>query len=216
MSRSLPLLTAIPLLVAVGYLEGQWTNRWFVSDDLTRAAERLPKVPLAFGEWEGKAQELDARTQELAGIDGYLLRSYVRRRTGDTVTAFLVCGRPGHIAAHTPDVCYNGAGYVQNAEAVRRSVSVDELPRPVDCLSAKFQKPAALPEPLHIIWTWTADGDWQAPDNPRLHFVRSPVLYKLYIVQSLGNPRDDADKTVDWEFLRTFLPEVRKALFPAS
>jgi hypothetical protein len=213
MLRMLPLLTAIPLLLAAALVEGRWTNRWVVSEDLRHAAEQLRKVPLSFRDWQGQDIEMDARTQEQAGIDGYLMRHYRRTGRGDTVTVLFVCGRPGHIGAHTPDVCYEGAGYNAIGEPTRRTETVAGILNPVKCFTTEFHKPGPLPDPLQIIWTWTGDGEWQAPDNPRVHFVRSPVLYKLYVVTHPGN---EAEKEIGWEFLRTFLPEAQKTLFPAS
>jgi hypothetical protein len=215
MLRILPLITALPLLLAVGLAEGFWTNRWGSSAELEAAAARLADVPLNVGEWEGEARELDERQITKAGIRGYLLRRYLHRSTGSTLTILLVCGPPGPVSVHTPDVCYSGAGYALTAAPVRQSLAGDAIDPAPDFLSARFRKQGAIvPEFLRIRWSWTTTGRWQAPDNPRFAFAGSSHLYKMYLIhQPIGSeerPEDDPTES----FLRSFLPKMQRALFP--
>src|SRR5437870_1212645 len=108
--RTLPVLTALPLLVGFGVFEGLWTNRWGWSHEVERATERLAAVPRTIGEWHGHDEILDARQVKQAEMSGYVMRRYVHQRTGAALTVLLVCGRPGPTCVHSPDVCYRGAG----------------------------------------------------------------------------------------------------------
>src|SRR5947209_2410247 len=114
MSRLLPVLTVVVIVTLSGVVHGVWTNRWGTAKAVQEAAEKLEKnVPMTIGEWDGQAKEMTEREIAIGEIDGYVSRSYVNRRTGSMVSLLIVCGRPGPISVHTPDVCYGGAGYEQ-------------------------------------------------------------------------------------------------------
>src|SRR4051794_25685739 len=97
MSRCVPLLTVLTVVVLSGIVHGLWTDRWVPGEEPERAAARLADVPLTLGDWDGRAGQLDARHVEVAELSGYLLREYVHRRTGNVVSVLLVCGRPGPV-----------------------------------------------------------------------------------------------------------------------
>src|SRR5947209_18409507 len=104
MARICPFLTAVAALVACGVVHGLWTDRWARAPEPAAAAARLDALPLTLGDWDGEA--LPVEPGSLGAVSGYLYRQYVNRRNGDEVSVFLVCGRPGPVAIHTPDVCY--------------------------------------------------------------------------------------------------------------
>jgi hypothetical protein len=214
MVRLLPVLTAIPVAIAFGIVEGIWTNRWTHDEATEAAVARLADVPLKVGPWEGQASELDEKQIQVAQIKGYLMRRYTHRVSRSTVSVLIVCGRPGPISVHTPDVCYGGAGYDPVAEPAHRSVATDAPAKPAEFWTANFYKrAAALPEPLRIYWSWSATGDWAAPDSPRLKFARAPALYKMYVIRQLTRPDEPLDNDPAADFLRLFLPELQKCLF---
>jgi hypothetical protein len=72
------------------------------------------------------------------------------------------------------------------------------------------------PARLRIYWAWKAGRGWQAPANPRLTFGAAPALYKLYLVYhaapGIALPEHDPCE----DFLHDLLPELEKALSPAS
>lgn len=220
MMRSYPLLIAVPLLLAYGVAEGLWTDRWVPSHDAEQAAARLQQVPRTVGGWEGHDQKLDPRQASAAALAGALVRRYIHRRSGARVTVVLVCGRPGPIAVHPPDVCYSGAGYELTAAPVRVALthkkSAEPAPASGDFWVGQFVKTGPVPEPLRIYWSWSATGAWVAPDNPRVQFAGHGALYKLYVVQDLPladvKPEEDPVR----EFISRFLPEVTRSLFPAE
>src|SRR5262245_30731902 len=93
--RTLPLLAAFLLLALSGIVHGLWTGRWGPSPDLRAAAARCEEVPATVGDWEGHPFELDRRVLAAAEVQGYASRRYVNRRTRESVSVLLVCGRPG-------------------------------------------------------------------------------------------------------------------------
>src|SRR4051812_3337978 len=112
MHRTLPILISTAIVLLGGSVHGIWTHRWTNDRDLEIAAARLDRVPMTIGDWEGQPLEFEVKDYARAGIEGGLSRRYINRRNGDIETLLIVCGPPGPISVHTPEVCYPAAGYV--------------------------------------------------------------------------------------------------------
>jgi hypothetical protein len=180
---------------------------------LADTASRLALLPLVVGEWEGRDLEINPREQRLAEAVGCLQRRYVHRHTGATVTLLALCGRPGPISVHTPDVCYPGAGYEELGTVTRREITGLDGDR---FWYRRFQKAGPTPTTLGITYAWTAAGPWEAPDNPRLSLARHPVLLKVYVIRPIPDSKEPADADPTFDFLRALTPPLRAALFPAA
>ena len=207
---------AVALLVSSGLVHGYWVGRWSDSEEIDAAVARLGRIPEVIDSWHGTSLEIDRRQLEVGEIDGYTSRRYEDRRSGQAVTVLLVCGRPGPISVHTPDICYRGLGFVP-ADAPAPSAFGRGPGRPAAAFfSATFERPqATTPQALRILWSWNAEGRWEAPDLRRLRFASYPYLYKLYVIRE-ATPLDgsDDDDTAIRSFLRSFLPAIDEALFP--
>ena len=215
MTRFLPLIVAASAVVAAGVVHGLRTDRWTAKADVAAAAARLDGVPTKVGEWDGHPIEIDDRQLALAEAVGHLSRIYVNRRTGAEVTVIVLCGRPGPIALHSPEVCYTGAGYSLDGEATTCPLKGDGVPA-AEVFKGKFVKPGPPPDTLNVFWAWKSDGPWGAPSSPRLTFVRSSILYKLYAIRRLARPDEDASQEPCLDFLREFLPELEKRISPSA
>jgi hypothetical protein len=210
------LLAAGAVLVAVlgsGALAGVWTGRWGASQALRAAAARLDAVPLTLGDtWDGHAGELTEREIAVAELEAYLSRRYVHRRTGAAVSVLLVCGRPSAVAAHTPDVCYAGAGYAQVGAARAQDGPGGSRFQVLD-----FRKrDVAAPTSLRIFLAWSDAGAWSAPANPRLTFAGKPFLYKLYVVREMARPDEPLDEDPIKGLLRDLIPQLEESLLPQA
>jgi hypothetical protein len=207
--RPLPLIAALVVLLVSGLVHGFWTQRWHSAEALTGAVVRVHAVPLHAGNWKGVNLDVDPELYEQARAVGYWMRRYTNGATGDSISVILMCGRAGHMAVHTPDICYRGAGYEMVGEPARY-----RLPGSAACefWAASFRLPGlAGVADLEIYWTWGADNSWKAPSSPRLAFGGQPYLFKLYVVREApGNPLQDP---VTADFLRQFMPELEAALF---
>jgi hypothetical protein len=173
---SLAWLVALGLLVASGVIQGQLTGRWATSVDLTAAVARLDQLPRVIGTWKGEDADVDRATLQRIGISGGIVRRYRDAQTGSIVTVMLVCGRPGPVSVHTPDVCYEGAGYELAAPP--------SSPIPGFLAATMVRPGVAIPDRLQVYWSWNATGRWEVPENPRLAFGIRPYLYKLYVIGS--------------------------------
>jgi hypothetical protein len=211
MLRTLPLVTAAAILLLAGLVHGLWTDRWHTAPAPREALTRLEAVPLTVGDWQGQALPADEEQRVQAEAAGCLYRRYQNRQTGTVVSILLVCGRPGPVSVHPPEVCFRGAGYEPTAAPARVAVS------PATFWAAEFVKrDGGVARRLRAYWAWSADGTWQAPASPRLTYARFPVLYKLYVFReapagAAGRPEEEPCLA----FLRPLLPELQHALFPA-
>lgn len=212
MNRSLALLTALTLLVVAGLVHGLWSGRWGDSTELEGAVERLNRVPMRFGEWEGVDLPANVQNFEQAGAKGYLLRRYTHTRTNASFVVILMCGRSGRMAVHTPDVCYQGAGYEMIGSPQTWTVRSGKDTELGAFWTARFGKPAGAGE-LRLFWAWSPGGRWHAPESPRWTFRGEPFLYKLYVTHAgtdTGSLVANGSQSV---FLRQLLPQLSEALF---
>ena len=177
MFRLIPTLTAFGGILVAGLIPGFWAGRWIPATSLDEAAERLLQLPPDLGEWNGRDLAVNPAEQAAAHASGFLRRRYINSRTGCAVTVLVLCGQPGPIALHTPDVCYSGAGFDDVG-----NVSRYEIPGAAGnrLWVRHFEKMLPTPLFLRVFYGWSANGTWEAPDNPRLAFFRRPILYKLY------------------------------------
>jgi Protein of unknown function (DUF3485) len=207
-------LVAFALLVGSGLVHGRLTDRWGTSTALAQAVARLDRVPRSVGDWEGRDVDMDRRQIERAQIQGYLSRKYRNVRDGREITVLLVCGRPGPISVHTPDVCYAGAGYEAGAPPVPGDLAAGD--HRAAFLKARFTKADALvPETLDIFWAWNARGVWEAPANPRIGFAPYEALFKVYVIagRSGAEAATPVEPAVDDDFAKLMLTALNRALF---
>ena len=213
MNRLVPAAGAVVLVVLCGVVHGFWTGRWSAAATADVAA-RLDGIALDLGDWQG--QKLDVDSRSLEGMAGVLYRRYVNRATGRAVTVYLVCGRPGPVAVHTPDVCYGASGYeVTDLGKQTARPGPGAAGAELEAVQVVKKKAAELIA-QRVYWSWSAAGSWEVPDNPRLTFARYPLLYKLYLIRDLsrsGEPLED-DPCVD--LMRQLQPELKKSLFPGT
>lgn len=208
-------VAALVMIVASGAVQGFWTGRWALSRDLERRVAELKNVPQTIGDWEGTDDPLDPRVAQEAGIVGYVSRDYRNRRTGSAVSLLLVCGRPGPISVHTPEICFRGTGFEQVGQTARLSAGSGSEG---DFWAADFTKAGTIvPQRVRILYSWNANGVWKASDRPRWDFGGFPGLYKMYIVyQPPAADGKTQREDVGLDFLRDLLPLLGNTLFSKS
>jgi hypothetical protein len=201
-------------IIAVAIVEGIRSNRWGATEDIQAAARKLESIPSQFGPWVGTDSPIDEKIIRVAEAVGNVSRSYVNSKNGSRINVLLLCGPSGPIGAHTPDICYGGLGFACKGKPSRKSVV---YPSNGSCSfwTARFEKKSFNDEAIRIYWAWSASGDWEAANDPRLDFALKSVLYKLYLVRE-DDPANRATKDSGPEpieaFLEDFLPIVKTAL----
>jgi hypothetical protein len=208
MTHNLPIVAALALVISVGVVHDRHTGRWSQPRAVAEAVARLGQVPATIGDWSGESREMDPAAMKRAGIDGYAMKVYRNARTGQMMSVLLVCGRPGPISVHTPDICYAGAGYEQSGPAEVASLG-GGAGDAAAFREAIFAKPAAVvPSVLQIYWSWNAGRGWQAPGNPRVSFAAAPSLYKLYLIREATSAGELAGDETALAFARDLLPRL--------
>jgi hypothetical protein len=215
MLRTALIVAAVAVLVTAGVLASIRTNRFGVREDLRAAGDKLKAVPKTVGPWVTTQElQLDPKVQERAEAVEYISRVYENRETKAQVSVLVLCGEPGPIGSHTPEICYGGSGYDTNVPKAVRSV-----PMPgggsANYFAARFKKPAAA-DPLQVCWAWGVDGDWYASDTARGEFALRSALYKIYVHRPVPAAASDSPQAADpvHEFMTVFLPEVKRTLAP--
>lgn len=199
-------LPACLILTAAAAAHGWRTDRWGTSTDLPAAAARLDTIPLRVGDWEGVVVEVPDAQVKAANVAGLTARKYTHRYTRVEVTVLILCGRPGPVSVHTPDVCYGNAGYMMGP--VRTEPLADDQTAWV----ADFSKPGGQVEPLRIRWAWSDGGAWVASGSPRTSYVRSRLLYKMYVVRPLSPKADPATASAERDLMKELLPALQTVL----
>jgi len=190
--RAEPKGRGVAVAAALAVLIGSGLARRYAADDagaaraLARASEALPGwLPESAGEWTGRVADVDRRGLDRAGVAGLAARRYHNDRTGEDVTAVLLCGPPGPVAAHGPEACYRGIGFAATSAPVRVRLPGGGA----EFWSARFRGDGpGGPRVLRVLWAWGGGpGGWSAPDHPRLRFAAAGVLYKLYLIHEPGD-----------------------------
>jgi hypothetical protein len=206
---------ALIIIIASGIAHGLCSDRWSTAEELPAAVARMDRLPTTLDDWDGSDVELEPGATQRAEIAGSLVRRYVQRSTGQEMLVMLVCGRPGPISVHTPDVCYQGAGYRMAGNRARQQVALPSG-ETVPFWKASFVK-ESFPgkDELRIWWSWHAGGAWQTAGEPRLAFARFPVLHKLYVIYRVSwRDRSAADPTP--AFAQRLLAELKRTVFAAE
>ena len=213
-----PVAAALLAIIGGTMAHGWYTERFSKTvsdtDKLRDMANRLPDIKLSFGNWEGEdvADTKDSLRQfEKAKVSGHLNREYTDKKTHKTVRISLVSSARQHAVKHTPEKCYVGAGFKMLQAASHQVVETDV--GTAEFLTSQFRKEA---EGQRILWAFSHDGNWTAPSSAYLGLLGSNNWYKLYVTTT--DSRNDPSKDLEFSkaFIREFLPEVNRALFPQA
>jgi hypothetical protein len=106
MSRRLPFLVGIALLLGAGVVHGLWTGRWQPSQEVAAAAARLHTLPDDIGTWKGEVAEQDPEDLKMAGAVSHWSRQFTDSVTGEQALVILLCGKSARMMVHRPETCY--------------------------------------------------------------------------------------------------------------
>ena len=206
MKRLFPVVTALAVVVGTGLVQGVWTDRWGLDAAVARLVSGLDRVPRDLGDWH--AEVLDSDPNDAPGVAGQLYLRYANRKTGESVAVVLLCGRPGPVSIHTPDVCYGASGFKVGKVS---TVTLEEPGGPAEFFVTEAVKSRAAEQTrVRIFWSWYAGGRWQAAGNARVKFAGQKALVKFFVVRELSTEvPPERDPCAD--FLRLLLPELEKA-----
>lgn len=179
--------------------------------EVMEMAKRLEDMPKRFGDWEMASadQLLELHERELQ-CHGYIMRTYVRSKTGDRVNVAVLLGPHGPIAQHEPQTCYPMSGYEEIQRPMKEDVPVGEG-KTVPLSTAVYRSPADG-STIKILWGWNDGAGWESPDtNPRFRYAGTPFLYKIQAVYKMNSLRDGSDRGLR-SFMEEFLPMLDKQI----
>jgi hypothetical protein len=216
MTRTAAIALAAGLLLLCGIAHGLRADRWQPSAALADALPRIERVPLDLGDWKATPVQADKAAFDQAGAQAWWVRQYRHPRRDVPLTVVLMCGRAGRMAVHTPEVCYQGAGYELYETPLATPVRGADGEELGTFFTARFTKAAGRGSDLRLYWAWNHSGPWQAAANPRWEFRGQPFLYKLYVSHEMTAPSAGSQDEPAVELMSVLGPELRKALFVAE
>ncbi len=206
MKSLITIVSAIALLALAALGHGLRTDRWGVPADLQAAVAQLQQLPKELGDWTSTDGKLSDAEVAIAQIAGYLIRNYEHKYTQEKISIMILCGRPGPVAVHTPEICYAGAGFVPGP------VEIYSMPKGGSLWHSEFVKQGAAEEKLRIHWAWSTNGDLIASKSPITDFGLSKALYKIYVIRQVIGSKRQSDAEPDRELLKILQPHLKKCL----
>jgi len=169
------------------------------------AQAKLDGVPLTIGKWFGTVQAIPEKQLKVAEASAFLSRIY-RCDGKPAVQVMVLYGGPGPLGAHTPEVCYQGAGFRQLGRSVTKAIPN----RQANFWHGEFERSDLGTSVLNVYWSWGTDGAWKASDNARFDFAAYSTIYKLYASWAVPNARGVESKSANPldEFLPLFLDDL--------
>lgn len=219
MVRIASYVIAAAIIIGTGILHGNGTGRWGAAEALKKAAARLDNVPMQIGDWQGHDAEVDPEEVAKAQAVRILSRNFINEKTRQTISVLIVCGRPGPVSVHTPDICFQGAGRIMMnniPELVTLPLDGGDGPRSASFFTADFHRPNDVDrQQTRVYWSWSADGEWQAPEHPRTTFFWDNKLYKMYIVRPVSpvEKLEPGELDPSLQFAELLIPALDQALF---
>jgi hypothetical protein len=177
------------------------------AEAMAQAAEHLSLLPLQIGPWQGDERPVaDEEAMRRGGAVRYLYRTYKLAAADETINVLLLCGKPGPLSVHTPEVCTAGVNYAADPNQRKWSPAAD-----AEFTWQTFSSRVDGRPNLEIAWAWSTDGRWLSPQVPRLTFGLEPFLYKLYLVRSCN--RESAPSPSMNRLLADLVPAMRNSVF---
>jgi hypothetical protein len=214
--ESLLLGTGLILIIGSAYVHGVLTDRWGLPPDLSAASAKFDGIPHVVGDWHSVPLEISEAQLRGAEAVGHFARIYRNDQTQVEIQVMILCGPHGPIAVHPPTICFTGAGWQQTYPEEPQEIKSDG--GQATFWKTVFTRLAAdgMRSDLDTYWAWSDDGEWEAPENPRMEFANRPHLYKMYVTRHRGASADakmkESAEPPCEEFLKVFLPTVRAAL----
>ena len=211
-TASAPILVCLVLIASLGVVHGVYTDRWGPSGELEQALGALERVPMKVGDWTGEDVPYEAEALARAGIKGGVFRRYTNKRTRESISLLIVCGRGGPLSVHTPDICYSSAGYKQLAPEERKeSIAARDkkIGFALPVLESQRRWFRAVGDLLVLVPRWFGMAGSREPA-----FLAGSVaaLYKLYVVREYTPKSRSESSSAGEDFVRQFFPVLRRSL----
>jgi Protein of unknown function (DUF3485) len=178
------------------------------SVDAKLVQSRLASLPETLGDWTSQTESIPEKQLAVAEAQAHLRRMYKHPKTGQRLNIMILYGEPGPLGAHTPETCYEGAGFKQAGAAKVQTITG----KAGDYWCGNFEAADMRNTLVNVNWTWGVNGVWKASDNPRYDFAAHKTIYKLYVTRTVPERPAPSDKNPLDEFLPAFLEQLQNHL----
>ena len=207
---------AVVATFASGLLHGHLSQRWNEPMDIRTIPAQLSEVPTEFGEWHlHDSSELGEQVIKTLQCVDYLSRTYVNRKTGESVNVALLLGPSGPISVHTPEICYSSRDFEIRKKRERRDLATANGTNN-QFWSVTLKSRGVDGETLNVCYGWNGGDRWIAPQQTRIYFAGKPFLYKIQLAATRPPHTGTNDADTCTSFLTEFLPEIDRFLITAS
>ena len=129
---------------------------------------------------------LDPEISRLAGSSDHIIRAYTDSTTGEVATVLVLYGLADSVFGHTPEICYNAAGYKVVSPPADRQFALSDSSTPVQYRGFYVARQGvASTEYSEVIWSFWHAGSWW-PD----------VSSTLEVVQVLSRDVQNSDPAI--------------------
>lgn len=223
MVKFLPLGAVLVLALSAGTMyHAKLTDRFSPqnSELLGQFTERIPQLPNVIGDWEGTDELISDKEFSLTNCTAYISRRWVNKKTGKVVSTYVVSGTARHITIHSPDWCYQGAGFKMDDQPSNFDIAYEDGAKSATSLTTVFRKAipnqAGAENVLRIFWTYSDDGTWLGPNSwggAKAFFAGRPALYKIYFTSNASGKDPAASLSPVMDFAQDAFPTINRVLF---
>lgn len=201
-------ISAIGLISFGGLLlQGSMDNRFESQVNIAAIGAMLRDVPMQVGPWVATdEQEMDKPTWTQLECKGHLLRKYTHESTGETIHVSVLLLPKGPIATCTPETCYGVSKSKPTGLRTSHAIDFDGVRNTFWRFDAASNGRGAAE--MTVAYAWSDGGPWVAAETD--HLWRADYLYKI---QTVSQARDAHHNSTE-NFLKAFLPELRKSIEP--
>jgi hypothetical protein len=165
-----------------------WRDMQFrgIAQQSSKCPFPLSDLPTALGAWTvvpNSDAKLDPEIARLAGSSDHVIRNYVSSTTGEVASVLVLYGLADSVFGHTPEICYNAAGYQPVGLPVDREFSLPDSPAPVRYRGMYVSKPGVgMADYSEVVWSFWHGGSWWPNISSRWKYFRSaPAMFKVQI-----------------------------------
>ena len=196
----------IVITLSSGIVYGRLSQRWGAAPDLVAAAQHLQTFPTRLGTWELLEEKpMSENATRMLECAGHIHRDYIDRKTGQTISMFVIVGPPGPTAVHTPEICYSSRAYTRQGE--RRTTKLTDVNQnPSTFWSVRMRSRSVIGgDTLSVYYAWNDGTGWQASESPRFEYGGRPMLYKIQLAGRVADKSENETTSPCHQFLTELL-----------
>lgn len=178
----------------------------------------MADLPRNLGRWkaQGKDQELDPETLEIAGASDYVSRSYVDEQTGVVLSLIVVFGPAERVVGHIPEVCYPAVGYSPASTPTDLTITFDSGSARFRAMA--FAKGQGLTgDRQEVYYSFRHAGHWSPTTaETRKRYRLEPATFKVQVQRRVGEAEGRGLNNPIESLLSVLVPELEHRIAAAA